>query len=179
MNRIALIIPVIALQACSEPAFYFRGYNADSPCNSIIDIELALGAEFLDAHESRNPQTPGFVTTLAGELFESPVQIEIRCERGNKAASIHYIADEQDPEATGALYARFSTALEAQFGASTEEFTEIHRARYFLCDDPAPIFIEEWALVDDVDNEVEVENREHELYIAIVPDAAVCLETRD
>jgi hypothetical protein len=176
LKRVALIIPVVMLQACSDPAFYFRGYNSDSPCNAIIDTELALGGEFVDAYESRDAEATGYVTTLAGELFGEPVRIEIRCERGNRAASIHYLADEQEPQKTGALYAKFSSELEAQFGFSVEQFSEIHRARYFLCDHPAPIFIEEWALVDDVEDEVAVENREHELYLAIVPEAAICLE---
>jgi len=179
LNRIALIFVLLALQACSDPAFYFRGYNSDSTCSRIIDTELALGGEFVDAYESRDPEVAGYITELAGEIFEEPVRIDIRCERGNHTAAVHYISTEQEPEATGALYAKFTSELEAQFGISDEELGEINRSRFFLCDDPAPIFLEEWALENDEDEDQEPEEtRRHELYLAIVPDAAVCLANR-
>lgn len=174
MRGLALLLPALLLAACSEPAFYFRGYNSGSPCSSIIDTELALGAEYVGALESRDPERPGFVTELAGELFEEPVRIEIRCERGNKTASVHYIATEHDPEAVGELYAKFSSQLDAQFGASLEEFSEFSRSRYYFCRQPAPVFIQEWALLGE-EEEVDFEEREHELYLAIVPEAAVCI----
>jgi hypothetical protein len=165
----------ILLQACTDPAFYFRGYNSDSTCSRIIDTELALGAEFVDAYESRDVQRPGYVTELAGTLFDEPVRIEVRCGRGNHAESVNYIALEQEPEAVGALYAKFVGELEAQFGASLERLGETNRSRYYFCANPAPVFIEEWALVEELEEGEEEEAREHELYVAVVPDAAVCI----
>jgi hypothetical protein len=180
LNRILIVIPVLALQACSEPAFYFRSFHSDSPCNSVIDSEIGIGSVYFGAYESRDPERPGFVTELDGELFDEPVQIEVRCGRRNHTESVHYIATVSDAKATGALYAKFTAELEARYGPPQERQTNLRRTQYFLCDAPAPVFIEEWALIDEDDEANEdPEDQPHELYVAVVPDAARCLEPDD
>jgi len=93
---------------------------------------------------------------------------------------VHYIATVSDAKATGALYAKFSAELEAYYGPPQERETILRRTQYFLCDPPAPVFIEEWALIDeDTEADADPEEQPHDLYVAVVPDAARCLETED
>lgn len=173
---LAWIGPLLALSACTEPRFEFRGYSDLSGCQSVINAELDRGAVFRGGFESEDIENPGYVTELGGELFGEPVDIEVLCTPAGYVGSIHYYSEASDPAETDALWALFSEELYSLFGEPTMLSTDINRSLRFLCHSPSPILLDEWRLVDDTDDTEEDEAVEHELYLAVVPDSADCLD---
>lgn len=161
------VMPIMALPACTDPAFEFRGYTDRSSCRAVIDAELADEAEFAGAFASDDPDNPGRVTELSGELFSTRVGIDIYCSSSGAFGSIHYVTDAQDPEATAEILTRFARELELLFGAPTENVAEDRRTLRYLCSDQAPIVLEERRL-DDQRNQVN---------LSVIPQAAACLAT--
>ena len=162
----------VALQACSEPRFEFRGYSDLSSCTEIIDAELASGGTFQGGFESEDIENPGYVTELSGTLFSESVRIDIQCNPRGFISSIHYISAASDPMDTGAVWALFSSELETLFGEPTEILTEEGRSRRYICHNPSPALLDEWRLEGEEEDEVPL----HEIYLAIDPRAAQCQE---
>lgn len=166
---------LLGLGACTEPRFEFRGYSDLSGCQSVINAELENGATFRGGYESEDIENPGYVTELGGELFGAPVDIEVLCTPAGYVGSIHYYSEASDPEETGALWTLFSEELFLLFGEPTMLSTDVNRSLRFLCHSPSPILLDEWRLVDQQDG-ADDEAVEHELYLAVVPDSADCLD---
>jgi hypothetical protein len=175
MNRqwILVLLP-IALPGCAKPQFEFRGYSDLSSCTEIIDTELANGASFLGGYESDSIENPGYVTELNGTVFSESVRIEVLCNPSGYIDSIQYIAETTEPVETGAIWARFSEQLGMLFGEPAEIYSDDGRTRRYVCRRPSPIFLDEWRLEPDVDEEDPEE--EHEIYLSVLPRATECLE---
>lgn len=171
--RLSWIACVLMLQACAEPKFEFRGYTDLSSCTEVIDAELANGSRYQGVFDAEDSETPGSTIELSGELFSEDVRIDVTCTAG-RITSIHYISQASDPRETGALWALFSQELGGLFGEPTEIFTDEGRSRRFLCHSPSPVLLEEWRLETEDD-----EDPAHEIYLAIVPEAAECLDPAD
>jgi hypothetical protein len=137
---------VLALVACAKPRVEFRGYSDLSGCTEVIDTELANGASFLGGFDSEDPENPGYITELSGEIFDERVRIEIHCDVRGFLSSVHYISAATDPEDTGALFFRFAGELEALFGEPTLIETDISRSLRFVCHSPSPVILDEWRL---------------------------------
>jgi hypothetical protein len=175
MNRLWLLVIVsFSLHGCAKPKFEFRGYSDLSSCTEIIDAELAAGASFQGGYPSEDIENPGYITELSGSIFAERVQIEILCGPAGFVESIHYISQTTEPAETGAIWARFSSELEALFGPPTEIFSENGRTRRYLCHRPAPVFVDEWRL--DLEEGEEEEDEKHEIYLAVQPRAVECLD---
>jgi hypothetical protein len=173
MNRQWLmIVLLVALQGCAKPQFEFRGYSDLSSCTEIIDAELANGAAFRGGYPSEDIENPGYITELSGTIFSERVRIEILCSPSGFIDSIHYIAETTEPIETGAIWARFSAELATLFGTPTEIFADNGRTRRYLCHRPSPVFLDEWRLEPDADDEDPPE--EHEIYLSVSPRAIEC-----
>lgn len=171
-------IPILALlflQACAEPKFEFRGYTDLSSCQGVIDAELANGSNFEGGYRSDDIDYLGYVTELNGSIFSERVEIDVLCTPDGDIGSIHYFSSATDPEDTGRVWALFSSELQSLFGEPTELFSEQSRSRRFLCRNPSPILIDEWRLEVEEDAPDD-EEPDHEIYIAVVPSAAECLD---
>lgn len=177
MRRSARLAPalLLAVTACAEPRFAFRGYTDLSSCRQVIDTELANGAEFATAYDSTDPEAPGHVTELTGSLFDLPVRIDINCTTQNRVASIQYIVAASHPDDTGAAFALLAGELQPLFGEPAMSSTADSRTLSFGCIDPSPVRLEEW-IVTDHDEGDSVGEAEHEVYLAIVPDLMSCLD---
>ena len=173
MRRIWLSA-IAALPGCAEPGFEFRGISDVSSCVGAIDAELANGSRFVGGFPSEDPENPGFVTELDGEIFDEQVRIDIHCDMGGFLSSVHYYSQSSDPRDTGAAFHRIAAELEAQFGTPTVIATEQGRSLRYLCHNPSPVLLDEWRLVP----EDETTEPEHELYLAVLPPAAKCLDQR-
>ena len=183
-------IPALAclalLGACAEPRIEFRGYSDLSSCNEIIDAELANGAGFEGVFASEDLEDAGFVTELSGEIFGERVQIEVFCDARGFPGSVHYLSGRSDPRETGEVFHHFTEELEALFGEPTFIVTDDGRSLRFLCHSPSPVILDEWRLPEALDvDETEQpaadvsavdEEPPHEVYLAIVPSAAECLD---
>jgi hypothetical protein len=173
MNRQWLMIALpVALQGCAKPQFEFRGYSDLSSCTEIIDAELANGSAFRGGYPSEDIENPGYITELSGTIFSERVRIEILCSPSGFIDSIHYIAETTEPIETGAIWARFSAELATLFGTPTEIFADNGRTRRYLCHRPSPVFLDEWRLEPDADDEDPPE--EHEIYLSVSPRAIEC-----
>ena len=173
-HKLFWIVPALALQACAEPKFEFRGYTDLSSCTEIIDAELANGSTFQSGYTSAELDSLGYVTELAGEIFSEPVRIDVTCSATGYIDSIHYVSTESDPSETGRIFVRFATELQALFGEPTELVTDQVLSLRYLCSSPAPFLLDEWKLeLDENEDENDVE---HEVYLAVTPLAAECLE---
>jgi hypothetical protein len=171
-KNIYWILVPFALQACAEPKFEFRGYTDLSSCTEIIDAELASGATFQGGYASDDLDSLGYVTELSGEIFSEQVQIDITCSATGYIDSIHYISPASDPTETGRIFVHFATELDTLFGAPTQIATEEVLSLRYLCNSPAPFLLDEWKLEkEDADDD-----EEHEVYLAVTPLAAECLE---
>lgn len=166
---------LLALQACSEPVFEFRGYTDLSSCTEIIDAELANGARYDGVFGSEDPENPAQTVELSGMLFSERVNIDVTCTSG-RIDSIQYVSPARDPIETGAVFARFAAELEALFGAPTVITSEEARSLRYLCHTPSPVLLEEWVIeTEGGPGEAVDETTEHEVYLAVVPEAAACL----
>ncbi|HUF74534.1 MAG TPA: hypothetical protein VMR74_16755 [Gammaproteobacteria bacterium] len=163
-----------ALNACSEPAFEFRGYSDRSNCTGIIDAELANGARYDGVFASEDPENPAQTVELSATLFSENVRINVTCTAG-RVDSIQYVSQASDPVETGAIFAKFAAELEALFGEPTAIASDRARSLRYFCHSPAPVLLEEWRLLAEGDEEGEDEVVEHEVYVAVVPGAAECL----
>jgi hypothetical protein len=173
MNRQWLmIVLLVALQGCAKPQFEFRGYSDLSSCTEIIDAELANGSAFRGGYPSEDIENPGYITELSGTIFSERVRIEILCSPSGFIDSIHYIAETTEPIETGAIWAQFSAELATLFGTPTEIFADNGRTRRYLCHRPSPVFLDEWRLEPDADDEDPPE--EHEIYLSVSPRAIEC-----
>lgn len=176
MNRRWLMISLpVVLHGCAKPQFEFRGYSDLSSCTEIIDAELAAGSAFRGGFQSADIENPGYITELTGTIFSERVRIEIQCSPSGFIDAIHYVAETTDPIETGEIWARFSVELATLFGPPTEIFSDNGRIRRYLCHRPSPIFIDEWRLEPDADDEDAPE--EHEIYLAVSPRALDCRDT--
>lgn len=171
---LSLLLP-IALPACVDPKFEFRGYSDLSSCQRVIDAELANGSSFQGGYQSDDIGYLGYVTELSGTIFSERVDIDVLCTPAGDVGSIHYYSSASDPRETGRVWALFSSELEMLFGAPTEIFNEQGRSRRFLCHNPSPVLIDEWRLEAEEDAPDD-EEPDHEIYIAVVPSAAECLD---
>jgi len=175
------LIVAATIQGCTEPAFEFRGYSDLSSCTEAIDAELAAGGSWQGTFDSEDIENPGVITEIDSMLFDQRVRIDVYCDDRGLLGSVHYIAEETEPRATGAIWARFSDELSTLFGEPTEILTDEARSRRWICHSPAPVLLEEWMLPpedeDQADEDTPPEQRPHELYLAIVPDAAVCQDS--
>ena len=175
-RRLGWLVPLAALTACSEPRFEFRGYTEFSGCQRIIDTEIANGARFEGGYASTDSENPGYVTELSGELWGERVDIEVLCSDTGLPGFVHYFPYASDAKETAALWDRFGVELYALFGEPTMVSSDINRSLRFLCHNPSPILLDEWRLVDaETETEAE-EDVPHEIYLAVVPRAAECLE---
>jgi len=167
-----LLISLIALGGCAKPKFEFRGYSDLSSCSEIIDAELAGGANFDGGYESSDLEDPGYITALRGRIFEEPVRIEVKCDFRGFISSIHYISEASDPEATRAVFLRFAAELVSEYGEPTQIVTDEGLSLRFLCHNPSPILLEEWRLMPENEDDEPM----HEVYLAVIPLAADCLD---
>ena len=171
-RTIFALIPVVALQGCAEPRLEFRGYSDLSSCAEIIDAELANGSTFLGGHQSEDLENPGYVTELAGSIFDERVRIDVECDVRGLISSIHYFSAKTDPTATGEVFFRFADELVRLFGEPTQIVTDTGHSLRFLCHNPAPILLDEWRIEGDNEDDEPL----HEVYIAVVPLAVDCLD---
>ncbi|MGD8341620.1 MAG: hypothetical protein PVH89_12610, partial [Gammaproteobacteria bacterium] len=167
-----LMAPILALAGCAEPQLEFRGYSELSSCAEIIDAELAADSVFQGGFASEDVENPGYVAELYGTIFDERVRIEIQCDVRGFISSIHYISLASDPEDTGEVFFRFADELAGRFGEPTQIVTDDGHSLRFLCHNPTPILLEEWRLEPESDDEEPL----HEVYLAVVPPAAECLE---
>lgn len=156
----------VYLTGCEQPVFEFRGYNDLSNCRQVIDAELANGAEFIDAYDSLDPQSPNVITELAGDAFERNVQIAVACHPRGSVSYVQYMSLEEDPEETSLEYVRFAIGLEQTLGEPWEYSTDNSRSRLFVCDRDPPVYLEEYRLEEEL----------HEVYFTVVPKAASCIK---
>lgn len=168
----------LTLQACAEPKFEFRGYSDLSSCQRVVDAELENGATLESGYESDEIDNFGYVTELSGTIFSERVRIDVLCTPAGEVGSIHYVSLASDPRDTGRVWALFSDELGKLFGEPAEVFSEIGRSRRYLCRNPSPILIDEWRLEAE-EGAPEDEEPDHEVYIAVIPGAAECLDDRD
>jgi hypothetical protein len=173
------LLLILLVQGCSEPVFEFRGYTDLSNCRQVIDAELARGATFEDAYDSIEGFEPELITELAGQLFEQDVTIEIACTARGSVNRIHYVVDTTDPLETGRAFIRFAQELDALFGMPAENATIGARSLNYICPRSSPVVLEEYLLPDDavLDGE-ESSEEQHELYLAVVPEALRCVAAR-
>ena len=172
-NLIWLVVP-FALQACAEPKFEFRGYTNLSSCTEIIDAEMANGSTIQSGYESDELDSLGYVTELSGELFSESVRIDVTCSTTGYIDSVHYISPQSDPTETGRIFVQFATELQALFGDPIELVTDEVLSLRYLCNSPSPFLLDEWKLeLEEGDDETDIE---HEVYLAVTPLAAECLE---
>ena len=171
MRRLWLTV-LLALQGCAEPSFEFRGYSDLSSCSDAIGAELANGGRLIGGFASEDVEHPGLVTELDGEIFDENVRIDIYCDLRGFLSSIHYYSQASEPEETGAVFRRFAAELEALFGPPTQIATDQGRSLRFLCHNPSPVLIDEWRLAPEDETEPVV----HEVYLAVLPPAAKCLD---
>ena len=175
MNRQWLLVLLpIALPGCAKPQFEFRGYSNLSSCTEIIDAELVNGSSFQGGYESDDVENPGYVTELYGTIFSERVRIEVLCNPSGLIESIQYVAETTEPIETGAIWERLSAELGMLFGTPTEIFSDNGRTRRYVCHRPSPIFLDEWRLEPDADEEDPEE--EHEIYLSVSPRATECLD---
>lgn len=167
-------LPVLTLCACADPKFEFRGYTDRSGCTDVIDAELASGAGYEAVFDAEDPENPAQTIELSGTIFDEPVRIEVTCTAG-RIDSIQYISARTDPRETGALFARFADELEARFGEPTVIVGDDARSLRFLCHSPSPVLLEEWRLGTEDSGEDDQE-AVHEVYLAVVPGAAACVD---
>lgn len=167
---------LLALQACSKPVFEFRGYTDLSSCTEVVDAELANGARYDGVFGSEDEANPAQTVELSGMLFSERVDIDVTCTSG-RIDSIQYVSPASDPIETGAIFARFAAELEALFGAPTVITSENARSLRYLCQTPSPVLLEEWVLEPEggPDEAAADETIWHEVYLAVVPQAAACL----
>jgi hypothetical protein len=159
----------VLLQACSgPPIFEFRGYTDQSGCRKAIDAELALGATFDGAYVADDSPDTDMITELTGAIYDSAFEIQIGCTNRGALSWVHYIADTVDPDETGQLFNQLADELVTRFGEPTEHLAQDSRKLHFVCDRPAPVVLEEYQLNDD----------EHEVYLAVIPHAARCIDSR-
>ena len=168
-------VTCLALTGCAEPRFEFRGYSDLSSCPEIIDAELANGATFQGGYASEDVENPGYITELEGEIFEQRVRIDILCNPQGFIGSIHYISPVTDPRETGPIFRRFAAGLETLFGPPTEVTGEDSRSLRFLCHSPAPLLVDEWRVAGGEEAD-EDEETIHEVYVAVMPRVAECLD---
>jgi hypothetical protein len=168
------ILPLLALSGCGEPRFEFRGYSDRSSCTGIIDAELANGSSYEAVFDAEDPENPAQTIELSGTIFDEPVRIEVTCTSG-RIDMIQYISRTSDARETGALFIRFSAELGTLFGEPSVITSDNARSLRYLCRGPSPVLLEEWRLepAEDADEDDEPP---HELYIAVVPGAAECLD---
>lgn len=175
MSRQILLILPLALMGCAEPKFEFRGYTDFSSCAQIIDAELANGARFEGGFESEDPLMPGYVTALSGTIFDEAVDIEVFCNDSGLIETVHYLSLASDARETGDVFLRFGEELSAAFGEPTVITTDDSRSLRFLCHSPSPLLLDEWRLEPD-EELAEDEEPPHEVYIAVMPRLAECLD---
>jgi hypothetical protein len=167
------ILPLLMLSGCGEPRFEFRGYSDRSGCTGVIDAELANGSNY-EAVFDADPENPAQTIELSGTIFEAPVRIDVTCTSG-RIDTIQYVSRASDPQETGALFTRFSAELDSLFGEPTIITSDNARSLRYLCHSPSPVLLEEWRLEPEEGGDEE-EKAVHELYLAVVPDAAECLD---
>jgi len=169
-----LILPLLALSSCGEPRFEFRGYSDRSSCTGVIDAELANGSNYEAVFDADDPEDPAQTIELTGTIFDEPVRIEVKCTSG-RIDTIQYISGTSDARDTGTLFTRFSAELGTLFGEPSVVTSDNARSLRYLCRSPSPILLEEWRLEPAEDADV-TEEPPHELYIAVAPGAAECLD---
>jgi len=152
-------IPFLALGACSEPSFYFRGYSNHSGCGGVIDAELANGAIFEDAYDDLLSEGTGLVTELTGEIFETPVRIDVGCYRDSIVGFVSYVSLQENADASDEIHERFSQVLDDAFGVAEERSTADGRSKIYYCTEDAKVVLAEAVLAET----------EYEVSLVVVP----------
>jgi hypothetical protein len=147
-------VGILLLQACGQPDFSLRGYTNLSDCRTVIDTELANGAEFVSAFDTdvSGPQE-GAVTQLSTSLLETPVAIYVDCAGNGKVRSIDYIANQQDLGASSRFFDGVAGQIGELFGTATATESPTMRSRTYFCDDRGMISLRQ-AKHDEQDFEV-------------------------
>jgi hypothetical protein len=97
------------------------------------------------------------------------------CNDAGLIESVHYLSQASDARETDAVFFRFGEELSAAFGEPTVITTDESRSLRFLCHSPSPLLLDEWRLEPDEEQAVD-EEPPHEVYIAVMPRAAECLD---
>jgi hypothetical protein len=133
------VVTLMALQACSEPTFHFRGYSDRSSCRAVIDSELAAGAEFKGAFDEALPDGAGLVTELTGSILSQPVEIDVACYLHGSVSYVDYVSRSDEQDASTRAYETFSKELDDVFGEADEERFADRRGKTYLCDESAQV----------------------------------------
>lgn len=158
------IVCVLALPACSEPTFHFRGYSERSSCRGVIDSELAAGARFSDALDEELPDGPGIVTELAGSVLAVPVTIDIACYPDGRVSYVDYVATAGAVEQSTQVYETFFHELDRFFGEAAEDSVPGRRSRTYLCDGAARVTLRQTQLAQT----------SYEVSLLVIPHATEC-----
>lgn len=142
-------ISLLALQACSKPVFYFRGYSSLSDCRTIIDSELVTGATFDDAVEEALENGPGIVTELSGSILDVAVAIDVACYGDGSVAYIDYSSLSDDVDPSTRIYETFSNNLDEIAGPVEERQFPDMRVKNYLCDESGRIALSQARLAED------------------------------
>jgi len=153
MNRV-WPVGIVLLQACVQPDFTLRGYTNLSDCRTVIDAEMANGAEFVGAFDTdiSGPQE-GAVTQLRTAMFETPVSIYVDCSGSGKVRSIDYIANSQNAASSSRFFDGVAGEIGELFGMPVERESPTIRSKTYFCDDRGMISLRQ-AMLDEQDYEV-------------------------
>lgn len=125
----------IVLVACSKSPFEFRGYTAGSDCAAITAAEIAQGAELVGTREEEVAGLGSLtVSELRGEVYATPMFIDVVCHGESGPSGVWYLAVVNDLEEQAATYERLTKILTDAFAEPKVTGEVGSRAARFHCD---------------------------------------------
>ena len=103
------------LLGCSNPAFEFRGYTANSTCNEVVGAEEHLGGH-IQSTETIDTQTQRTATSLEVEFLDYPAFAQIECYASGKVVAVYYSIGDNVRESLTGTFDRVAKALATEIG---------------------------------------------------------------
>lgn len=114
--RFLVPILVLLLEACSKPAFEFRGITNLSSCVSAVAAEEKQGGVLREQRATQNPSSRDVSEyELAGELFAQTVRVLIVCG-DEELQFVNYLTEVESEAEAEYLHQYFESKLLETFG---------------------------------------------------------------